>query len=249
MRILLANDDGIDSDGLRVLADKLSKEHEVIVAAPAQQQSGMAHAITVHKRMEVSQEYMQDIGVIEAWRIDGTPADCVKLYLEALAGEKKFDLVISGINMGANLGTDVLYSGTVGAAIEGYLHDISAIAVSRDIESSLSYERIAELFCAQLPIFFAESEKPLFLNVNYPKELLDNEANYVYTTVGHRDYENAFRRIDKDGKMYYIMEGEICDGENTEVSDIFAASRGCIAVTPLITDMTDHLALERLLYR
>lgn len=244
MRILLSNDDGFDSVGIKSLAKVLAKEHEVIIAAPARQQSGMAHAISVHKPIEVIRSAMHDVGVSEVWIIDGTPADCVKMYLESIGADKKVDLVISGINEGANLGTDVIYSGTVGAAVEGYLHGISSIAVSLDIDSSLSYSRTAELLAAQVPVFFEESSL-FFLNVNFPKELFEDKPNFVYTTVGHRDYANAFHKYEEDGKTYYVMEGEIYDGENSEISDIYAADHGCIAVTPLQTDMTDFFALEK----
>lgn len=244
MRILLSNDDGFDSVGIKSLAKALTKDHEVIIAAPAKQQSGMAHAITVHKPMEVIRTAMYDIGVSEVWVIDGTPSDCVKMYLESIGADNPVDLVISGINEGANLGTDVLYSGTVGAAIEGYLHSIPSLAVSLDIDSSISYSKAADILAEQLPVFLADGEM-FFLNINFPKELFEGKPNFVYTTVGHRDYANAFRKYEKDGKTYYIMEGEIYDGENSEISDIYAANHGCITVTPLMTDMTDFLTIEK----
>ena len=111
MRILLVNDDGIEAEGIRALAEELAGEHEVVLAAPAQQQSGMAHALTVHRDLEVaSYEALADKG-IHGWKIDGTPTDCVKVYLEALCEKDNWpELVISGINHGANLGSDVLYS-------------------------------------------------------------------------------------------------------------------------------------------
>ena len=138
MKILLTNDDGIDGAGLWAMARAL-KNFEVVIAAPMHQQSGVAHAMTIHRMMEYRRV---ENSVCEAWAIDGTPTDCVKIYLEAMAADK-FDAVISGINDGANLATDVLYSGTVGGALEGFLHDIPALAVSRDIASGISFAEAA----------------------------------------------------------------------------------------------------------
>ena len=151
MRILLSNDDGIEAQGIEALVRALHTNHEVIVSAPMYQQSGMAHALTVGTPMEVKHNSrLEETYGITAIAVDGTPTDSVKIYLEAIAGGNKPDLVISGINHGANLATDILYSGTVGAAMEGFLHDISAFALSVDIDSSLSYEEVAEFFAADL---------------------------------------------------------------------------------------------------
>ena len=147
MRILLTNDDGIGAPGLSALAKALSTVHEVVVAAPTAEQSGMAHALTVHRDIEVRGYDGLGDTAAEAWSIDGTPTDCVKIFLEALAKREEWpELVISGVNKGANLGTDVLYSGTVGGALEGYMHDIPAIALSLDVHSSLSFDETADIF-------------------------------------------------------------------------------------------------------
>ena len=139
MRILISNDDGIQAKGLESLVKAFcAREHTVVVSAPARQQSGMAHALNVGRPLELIRgEALAEKYGIEAWAVDGTPTDSVKLYLEALAEEKP-DVVVSGINHGANLATDILYSGTVGAAMEGMLHDISSFAVSLDVDSTIS---------------------------------------------------------------------------------------------------------------
>ena len=147
MRILIANDDGIASEGLRALAAACAARHEVYIAAPWHEQSGMAHALNVHRPIEVEEMpgVALELGAVAAWRIAGTPTDCVKLYLEALMdANRPIDLVLSGINRGANLATDVLYSGTVGAAMEGFLPEIAAAAISLDIEADYADERGAE---------------------------------------------------------------------------------------------------------
>ncbi|MBQ7515203.1 MAG: 5'/3'-nucleotidase SurE [Schwartzia sp.] len=251
MRILLSNDDGIDSVGMAALVEALAPEHTLVVAAPATEQSAKAHAITVRTNIEVEPgEHFAAAG-IEAWKIHGTPADCVKLYLEAMARPETMpELVISGINKGANLGSDVLYSGTVGAAIEGYMHGLPAIAVSLDIDSVLPYTQVAALFRDYLPALFAEAARPFLFNINYPRFLLDGVPNYVFTSVGRRDYLNAFQRIEINGRVYYHMAGEIYDGPNDEVTDVYAANHGYIAVSPLRIDLTDVDFLdEKLRYR
>ena len=147
MRILISNDDGIQAKGLESLVKAFcARKHTVVVSAPARQQSGMAHALNVGRPLELIRgEALAEKYGIEAWAVDGTPTDSVKLYLEALAEEKP-DVVVSGINHGANLATDILYSGTVGAAMEGMLHDISSFAVSLDVASTISYDEAAEEF-------------------------------------------------------------------------------------------------------
>lgn len=246
MRILLSNDDGIEAQGIEALVRALHKEHEVIVSAPMYQQSGMAHALTVGTPMEVKhKERLEAAYGITAIAVDGTPTDSVKIYLEAIAGNKKPDLVISGINHGANLATDILYSGTVGAAMEGYLHDISAIALSVDINSNLSYDEVAEIFAADLSKLIAPEDKTFFYNVNFPKELKDGKAQYVLGRQGKRDYINAFNREERDGHVFYTISGEVYDTDKGNATDLFAIESGYISITPLITDLTDYMELDK----
>ena len=246
MRILLVNDDGIEAEGIRALAEELAGEHEVVLAAPAQQQSGMAHALTVHRDLEVaSYEALADKG-IHGWKIDGTPTDCVKVYLEALCEKDNWpELVISGINHGANLGSDVLYSGTVGGAMEGFMHGIFSIAVSLDFFSKMPFSEAAAIFVKQLPKLLENETEPAFLNVNFPQTMAKGEPRFVYGTVGHRDYLNAFERIERDGKLFFHVGGEIYDGYNSMDSDISICNHGRVAVTPLMIDMTDYEALKK----
>ena len=141
MNILLTNDDGIKGAGLWALAEGLKvRGHDVTIAAPFNQQSGMSHALTFIREIEYRRFDNPDF---EAWTFDGTPTDCVKIYLEGMA-VKKFDALISGINDGSNLATDVLYSGTVGAALEGFLHAIPSLAVSRDKNSEIPFDVVAD---------------------------------------------------------------------------------------------------------
>ena len=239
MKILLTNDDGIDGAGLWAMARAL-KNFEVVIAAPMHQQSGVAHAMTIHRMMEYRRV---ENSVCEAWAIDGTPTDCVKIYLEAMAAEK-FDAVISGINDGANLATDVLYSGTVGGALEGFLHDIPALAVSRDIASGISFAEVAEVtakyFAEQL-----ERGEIFFHNVNFPKRYRAGYAEFKLVRLGRRDYVNAFLKHEIDGRKYFEIRGEIVDLDKSDGTDIFAVEQGYVSVTPLHVDVTHHEKIRR----
>ena len=241
MRILISNDDGIESEGLRALAAECAKEHEVYIAAPWHEQSGMAHALNVRRPIEVEEMpgVALELGTVAAWRIAGTPTDSVKLFLEALMDPNRpIDLVLSGINRGANLATDVLYSGTVGAAMEGYLHDMSAAAVSLDIDAEYPYELAAELVRRRV-----EKDAPFFLNVNFPARLASTE--FAVSRLGRRDYENAFQQeVKEDGRIFYTVAGKILDSDNGPHTDLYTVDQGGISVTPLHADLTDYAAIE-----
>ncbi len=246
MRILLTNDDGVGAPGIAALAEALSAAHEVFVAAPAEEQSGMAHALTVHRDIEVRPYDGFGEKAVEAWSIDGTPTDCVKIYLEVMAKREEWpELIISGVNKGANLGTDVLYSGTVGGAMEGYMHGVPAIALSLDAHSSLSFDETAAMFAEKLSWLCEEGGDDFFLNVNFPKRLRNGKAEFVWASLGHRDYINAFDRIEREGRLYYHIGGDIYDWDNDGDTDIRRTEAGFVSVTPLTVDMTDVAALRK----
>ncbi len=247
VRILLSNDDGIEAEGLHALVDVLAKDHEVVICAPMREQSGMAHALNVRKELEVVRrtDVEARYGIAEVWAIDGTPTDCVKIYLEAIAGVNLVDLVISGINHGSNLATDVLYSGTVGAAMEARLHDICAIAVSLDKDSEVSYSQAAKITAEYLEKNLMNRKDVFFQNINFPKRLRRGRPEFIYTRLGKRDYINAFsQHTDEDGRTYYTVAGEIYDTDCSEATDIYAVGSGYIAVTPLQTELTDFMAMD-----
>ena len=235
MKILLTNDDGIDSKGLWAMARALNKNFDVAIAAPARQQSGMAHAFTVWKKIE----YWRVENEIEAWAIDGTPTDCVKFYLEELGKNEKISAVISGINDGANLATDVLYSGTVGGALEGFLHDVPVLAVSLVKNSALTFDEVAEVAAK----YFAEKIQGgeiFFDNINFPKKFKGGKPEFKSARLGKRDYKNAFICTAENGKTYFEIRGEVYDIEKGEGTDIFAVQNGFISVTPLHFDVVHH---------
>ena len=235
MKILLTNDDGIDSAGLWAMARALQKNFEVAISAPMRQQSGMSHAFTVWKKIE----YRRVENEIEAWAIDGTPTDCVKFYLEELGKDEKISAVVSGINDGANLATDVLYSGTVGGALEGFLHDIPALAVSLVKNSQLTFEDVAkvaaEYFSTQI-----NGGEIFFHNINFPKKYRTNKIEFKSARLGKRDYINAFICSSENGKTFFEIRGEVYDIDKSEGTDLFAIENGYVSVTPLHFDVVHH---------
>ena len=246
MRVLLSNDDGIRAEGIRALAKVFCRKHDVVLCAPMHEQSGMAHALNVHRRLEVARcGDIEALYPVEAWTIDGTPTDCVKIYLDFMAEDVRPDLVISGINHGANLATDVLYSGTVGAAMEGYLHDVPSVAISLDRHSEIPFEQVAEIAAEYLERTMAEREAPFFLNLNFPKVFAPEGPRFVFSQLGKRDYLNAFQKVtDEDGRTYFTVAGDIVDLDKGEATDIYAVESGFISVTPLHADLTDYVMLD-----
>lgn len=248
MRILISNDDGVQSAGIAALVKALYREHEIIVAAPAGQQSAKAHAITVRDKLYVEPyEPLQEKYGIKALAITGTPADTVKLYLEGILQGKAAEmpeLVLSGINDGSNVGTDLLYSGTVGAAAEGFVHGIQSIAVSLDYHAEHSFDEVAELFKQMLPTLLQASKRKQLLNVNFPVKL-QKPYRWYWSAQGVRDYDNAYvPQRDEAGKLYYTVGGTPLDVGNVEGSDVMVSKRGQISVTPLMLNKTDWKFLE-----
>ncbi|MEA5447164.1 5'/3'-nucleotidase SurE [Leptolyngbya sp. CCNP1308] len=210
MNILISNDDGIFALGMRTLADTLAAVgHRVTVVCPDRERSATGHGLTMHKpiRAEMIESVFKDD--IEAWSCSGTPADCVKLALGALMATPP-DVVVSGINHGANLGTDVVYSGTVSAAMEGVMEGIPAIAVSLTSFTQGSFAPAADFICDLLgdrdrfPL-----ESPMLLNVNVPAVAAREIKGAKITRQGIRRYLDQFeKRIDPRGKIYYWLAGE-----------------------------------------
>lgn len=238
MKILLTNDDGIKGAGIWALADALKvRGHEATIAAPFNQQSGMSHALSFLRDIEYKRVENSDF---EVWAFDGTPTDCVKIYLEGMA-EKNFDAVISGINDGANLATDVLYSGTVGAALEGFLHELPALAVSLDKNSEINFDAAATATVDYLQKILSVKHEPFLHNLNFPKKLHADKFEFLSTRLGKRDYINAFTsHTDETGRAYFRIGGTIVDLDTGEGTDIHATRLGFVSVTPLHCDTADH---------
>lgn len=245
MNILISNDDGIYAPGVRALAEALSDtEHKITVVCPDRERSATGHALTLQEPLRVDQItgiYPQNI---EAWACSGTPSDTVKLALDALLSDPP-DLVLSGINRGANLGTDVLYSGTVSAAMEGVLEGVPSIAFSLSSFTHLDYSASAN-FAKRMVQAIADYplEEPILLNVNIPAIAEEDICGAVVTRLGIRRYRDQFeKRIDPRGKIYYWLSGVIIEEEAEPNTDIQAIRDNYITITPLKYDLTYAAAI------
>jgi len=239
MRILVTNDDGINSPGLLALVRRLVEIGEVCVIAPEREQSAAGHGITLHKPLRMN-EVRLEAPAARAYATNGTPADCVIL---AVAGELPApDLIVSGINSGANLGEEVLYSGTVSAAMEGALQGITSFSVSVTSYTNCIFEPGAE-FAAKLAERLAATGLPAdtFLNVNLPNLPADRLGPAVLTRLGRRTYHNLLeRRVDPRGRPYYWFAGDPLERDASEGTDIGAIAAGMISITPVHFDLTSH---------
>ena len=240
MNILISNDDGIYAPGVRALAEVLSEtEHRITVVCPDRVRSATGHALTLQEPLRVDQITGIYPESIEAWACSGTPSDTVKLALDALLGDRP-DLVLSGINRGANLGTDVLYSGTVSAAMEGVLEGVPSIAFSLASFAHLDFSAAAN-FAKKMVQAIANHplEDPILLNVNIPAIPESDICGAVITRLGIRRYRDQFeKRIDPRGKTYYWLSGVIIEEEADADTDIQAIRDNYVTITPLKYDLT-----------
>ncbi|MEM7793266.1 MAG: 5'/3'-nucleotidase SurE [Cyanobacteria bacterium P01_C01_bin.118] len=267
MKLLISNDDGIFAAGIRTLANTLAaKGHNVTVVCPDRERSATGHGITMHRPIRAEQVTSIYDESIEAWACSGTPADCVKLALDALL-ESPPDYVLSGINHGANLGNDVLYSGTVSAAMEGLLEGIPSLAVSLASFTSSDFQPAADYVCQVLPQL-SHLNHPLLLNLNIPALVKSKIQGVKVVRLGVRRYRDLFeKRIDPRGKTYYWLAGEVLEESDTEsphglpnslttsqnqdfmsrfTTDATAIKAGYITVTPLHYDLTAYTDLREL---
>ena len=240
MRILVSNDDGILAKGLELLADVCSAVGQVTVVAPDREQSGTSHSLTLHRPLRATRR------ADGAFQVDGTPTDCVMLALGALLGEKP-DWVMSGINHGPNMGEDVLYSGTVSAAMEGLAAGIPSIAVSYgsfDLEH-LESHRDGLRRLIQKIVKVEKFPKETLLNVNLPPIPGDQVKGIKVTNLGSRVFHEEIARMkDPWGRdIYWIGGGHVTWSGGAE-SDFRAVRDGFISVTPLHVDLTNYELIE-----
>lgn len=240
MRFLLSNDDGIQSEGLRALARSLSEIGEVLVVAPDRERSAASHAISLHRPLRIRE--VAD----NWWSVDGTPTDCIYVALHHLLKDRKPDVVVSGINYGANLADDVTYSGTVAAAMEGALLGYPAIAISLVSRDQFDFGPAAA-FARSLAADVAERKLPrgVLLNVNVPAK---PTTGYRITRLGKRSYGSAVvEQTDPRGKKYYWIGGSETKHVDIPGSDCNAIfGEGLVSVTPLHLDLTEYKVLEEM---
>ncbi|MDS1030812.1 5'/3'-nucleotidase SurE [Bacillota bacterium LX-D] len=240
MKILLTNDDGIDAQGIKYLQRSLLTIAEVFTVAPERERSAAGHGITMHKPLRVNKVLLENESY--GYSVSGTPADCVKLALDKLLDHKP-DFVVSGINNGFNLGTDIIYSGTVSAAIEAIINGVPAIAVSVE-EGALSEDLV---FVAEtvkkliLQINEIELDNNALINVNVPCVSKGPVKGLEITSQGLRLYENSVEvRKDPRGKDYYWLGGQPIALEAKLGTDVAALEHRSISLTPLGFDLTNY---------
>ncbi|MEA5514551.1 5'/3'-nucleotidase SurE [Nodularia sp. UHCC 0506] len=257
MKLLISNDDGISALGIRTLADCLAEAgHDVTVVCPDRERSATGHGLTMHQpiRAEVIESVFHP--AVNAWACDGTPSDCVKLALWALLDSPP-DLVLSGINQGANLGTEILYSGTVSAAMEGVIEGIPSIAISLASHTSKDFQPAAK-FAQSLVEKIALKPLPelMLLNVNVPAVKWEEITGVTFTRQGIRRYVDVFdKRVDPRGKTYYWLTGEVLEemepppglnlSDNVPI-DVHVIRNNYISITPLQYNLTYATALDKL---
>jgi 5'/3'-nucleotidase len=238
-RILITNDDGIFSEGIKLLAESLRALAEVWVVAPDREQSASGHALTLSRplRMQKVEE--------KRYAVDGTPTDCVNLAVLSLLKDDPPDLVVSGINFGLNLGDDVTYSGTVSATFEGTLLGIPSVAFSQEVAEGFSFAPAAAFareLCSILLAGKLDLPRDLLLNVNVPAGAL---RGLRFSRLGRRVYkQSVIEKLDPRGRKYYWIAGAP-QWERASGTDYEAVVSGCISVTPLHLDLTYYPGLER----
>jgi 5'-nucleotidase len=244
-RILVTNDDGIESRGLLALKAALDPIGDVYVMAPDTNQSAVGHSMTFMRPLRVRERMLDDGS--KGWSVDGSPTDAVSLAFLGYFG-LSFDLVASGINYGSNIGDDITYSGTVGAAMESVLSGCPAFAISQQIEGGSDFElagRVASLVARNvLEHGLGEGE---LLNVNVPAVGAETGDDIELTRMGKRVYQDKLlERLDPRGRPYYWFGGPPPTGVSEPGTDFHAVATGRVAITPIKLDLTDRTLLDRI---
>jgi 5'-nucleotidase len=248
LNILVSNDDGIGSAGLRALVRSLASEHDIYVCAPDSQRSGAGHSITILGAVTVTEA---DVPFAKkAYMMSGTPADCVKMGLDLLTDESvRVDAVFSGINNGCNLGTDTLSSGTVSAALEGSICGLPSVAVSVDSLAPEDYGFAAELALRASRLDLREMDDRLVLNINVPGLPREKVKGVKVTELGMREYYrwNILRSTDGTGRMTLRYGGEPVhhEGLDADTTDVGATQHGYATITPIHFDLTSRPLIEK----
>lgn len=242
MKILLTNDDGVHAPGLAALIRRVSEVAEVVVVAPDREQSAVSHALTLHHPLRAAR--IND----NVFSVDGTPTDCVNLGIHSLLSFRP-DLVISGINRGANIADDVTYSGTVAAALEATLMGIPAIAVSLATRGAGENYDAAALCAARLArtVFDNGLPRDTYLNVNVPDLPAERLLPPLITCQGKRSYEGTIvDKVDPRGRNYYWIGTADLSFQDIPGTDYHAVSRGHVSISPLHIDLTNHASIATL---
>lgn len=244
--ILITNDDGITSPGIAALVEAVKDLGKVVVVAPDKPQSGMGHAITIGSPLRLTRSHV--FGDIEAYSTSGTPVDCVKLAVDKIL-HRKPDICLSGVNHGANHSINVIYSGTMSAALEAAIESIPSIgfslldfSIEADFEGSIKYAR---LIVEQ--ILFKNLDKHLCLNVNIPAVPADLIKGFKVCRQAYAKYEEDFdERADPHGKKYYWLTGEFVNFDKGKDTDVWALKNNYVSIVPVQFDLTNYQLKQKL---
>jgi len=245
MKILVTNDDGILAEGLRTLVKELKNIAEVIVVAPDRERSAIGTGVTLRQPLRV-RKVKPTVPGVKAYAVEGTPADSVILALGNLV-KGKVDIVISGINQGLNLGDDVHISGTVGAALQGYLHGFPTLAISTARDNSLHMDISAKLAALLATRITSDSLKSnVFLNVNLPNLPLEEISGVQITRLASESHINTVEEGDDDTGKYYQLIRKRLSKITDKKTDTWAIEQGNISITPLYINLAKELSSSTL---
>ena len=246
--ILVTNDDGYDSKGLAAAVEVARAFGRVVVVAPETTQSGMSQAITMYNPLYLRCVSRQE--GLEVYAFSGTPVDCVKMAFDYLLRDQRVDLVVSGINHGSNSAVNVLYSGTMGAAIEGSFYDCPSVGLSLDDHSEDADFEAAVVYGKRIvrSVLEKKVELPLCLNVNVPVGK-PGELHGIRLCRQNRGFrrEEFYRHEDPRGRAYFWLTGDFVNGEpGAEDTDEWALAHGYVSVVPVQVDLTDYRQMAAL---
>jgi 5'-nucleotidase len=245
--ILVSNDDGITSKGIRVLVSVMKKIGDVVVVAPDSPQSGMGHAITIGETLRLYEEDIFDD--VLAFKSSGTPADCVKLAKHYVLKDRTPDLVVSGINHGSNTSISVLYSGTMSAAIEGALEGLPSIGFSLcDYSSKADFSHVEEwVEKIARQVLERGIAKGVALNVNFPPKRNEDIKGIKICRQADAKWQEEFaERYDPTGRKYFWMAGNFVNFDKGEDNDEWAIANNYISIVPCQYDLTAHHAITQI---
>jgi 5'-nucleotidase len=239
LKILISNDDGIDSPGIAALAKEMKKIGDVTVIAPRTEQSAVGHAITMKIPLRITEYYKN--GDFFGYAIDGTPADCLKIGIRNILKTRP-DIVLSGINNGSNTAINIIYSGTVSAAREAAIMDLPAIAISQTSHDAKDFSYSARI-ASELTKQVLKRGLPngTLLNVNVPNLPEEEIAGILVTKQGKSKWDDVYEeRIDPYGKKYYWLTGSLMETDDKLETDQFAIKNNFVSITPVHFDLTDY---------
>lgn len=250
MRILIVNDDGIHAKGLKTLAARLKRSHDVTVIAPESERSAASHSITIYRPLRVTKTQPAGLEGIPCYVVDGQPVDCTKIGIAHIL-DGKVDLVVSGINHGANLGSDIIYSGTVAAALDAVIMGHKALAVSCASHFAEHFESAAEIAARLIDggLFDGAPDGVLY-NLNVPDLPLSKIKGVKAAAQGRTAYDDEVElRDDPHGRQYIWVTGTLREEPAAEATDLAAVRDGYASLTPVRFDLTARDRLETLACR